>query len=92
MKIEAIVRTDLGKGASRRLRLQEKFPAIIYGGEEAPVSITLDHNAIINMMDKPGFYDAIVLVIDGKEVKVKPQDIQRHAYKPKVQHMDFIRI
>jgi large subunit ribosomal protein L25 len=92
MNIEAIVRTDLGKGASRRLRLQEKFPAIIYGGEEAPVSITLDQNTVMNMMDKPGFYDAIVLVIDGKEVKVKPQDIQRHAFKPRVQHMDFIRI
>lgn len=94
MKFEAVVRTEkeLGKGASRRLRLQEKFPAIVYGGEEAPVSIALDHNAIINQMDKPAFYEAIVLVIDGKEVKVKPQDIQRHPYKPKVQHMDFVRI
>jgi large subunit ribosomal protein L25 len=43
-------------------------------------------------MDKPEFYEAITLVIDGAEVKVKPQDVQRHAYKPKVEHMDFIRI
>ena len=92
MKFEAVVRTELGKGASRRLRHAGKFPAIVYGGSEAPVAIVLAHDAVINQMDKPEFYEAITLVIDGKEVKVKPQDIQRHAYKPKVEHMDFKRI
>ncbi len=92
MKFEAQVRSDLGKGASRRLRHTNKFPAIIYGGTEAPVAIELKHDDVINQMDKEGFYDAITLVIDGKEVNVKPQDIQRHPFKPKVQHMDFIRI
>ncbi|OLQ70470.1 50S ribosomal protein L25 [Photobacterium proteolyticum] len=92
MKFEAVVRTDLGKGASRRLRHAEQFPAIVYGGEAAPIAIALEHSEVINQMDKPEFYEAITLVIDGAEVKVKPQDIQRHAYKPKVEHMDFIRI
>ncbi|UJF20126.1 50S ribosomal protein L25 [Vibrio sp. SS-MA-C1-2] len=92
MKFEVTVRTDKGTGASRRLRHTGKFPAIVYGGSEAPVSITLNHDEVLNSMDKPGFYDAIVLVIDGQEVNVKPQDVQRHAFKPKVEHMDFIRI
>ncbi len=92
MKFEAVVRSKNGKGASRRLRHADQFPAIVYGGKEAPVSISLNHNAIINQMAKPEFYETITLVIDGKEVKVKPQDIQRHPFKPKVQHMDFIRI
>ncbi|MGF1909835.1 50S ribosomal protein L25 [Vibrio kasasachensis] len=92
MKFEAVVRTELGKGASRRLRHVGQFPAIVYGGSEAPVSIVLDHNDIVNQMDKPEFYEGIVLVIDGVELKVKPQDVQRHAFKPKVEHMDFIRI
>ncbi|MCW8327805.1 50S ribosomal protein L25 [Photobacterium sp. SDRW27] len=92
MKFEAVVRTDLGKGASRRLRHAEQFPAIVYGGEAAPIAIALQHSDVINQMDKPEFYEEITLVIDGAEVKVKPQDIQRHAYKPKVEHMDFKRI
>ena len=92
MKFEAVVRTDLGKGASRRLRHAGKFPAIVYGGEAAPVAIEIVHSDIINQMDKPEFYEGLVLVIDGQEVKVKPQDIQRHAFKPKVEHMDFKRI
>jgi large subunit ribosomal protein L25 len=92
MKFEAVVRTEQGKGASRRLRHAGKFPAIVYGGTEAPVSIELIHSDVINQMDKPEFYEAIELVIDGAAVKVKPQDVQRHAFKPKVEHMDFIRI
>ena len=92
MKFEAVVRTELGKGASRRLRHAGKFPAVIYGGEAAAVAIELVHADVINQMDKPEFYEAITLLIDGAEVKVKPQDVQRHAYKPKVEHMDFIRI
>ena len=92
MKFEAVVRTDLGKGASRRLRLQEQFPGIIYGGEAAPVAIALKHSDVINQMDKPEFYEGFVLVIDGQEVKVKPQDIQRHPFKPKITHIDFQRV
>jgi large subunit ribosomal protein L25 len=92
MKFEAVLRTELGKGASRRLRHVGLFPAIVYGGDAAPVSIALTHDDVINQMDKPEFYEAITLVIDGAEVKVKPQDVQRHVFKPKVTHMDFIRI
>lgn len=92
MKFEAVVRTEHGKGASRRLRRAGQFPAIVYGGKETPVSIALNHDDVINQMDKPEFYESIVLVIDGKEVTVKPQDVQRHAFKPKVEHMDFVRI
>ena len=92
MKLDAIVREAKGKGASRRLRHANQFPAIVYGGNEAALSIVLDHNQVIQQMDKPEFYEAITLVIDGKEVKVKPQDIQRHPFKPKVMHMDFIRL
>ncbi|WP_096619775.1 50S ribosomal protein L25 [Candidatus Enterovibrio altilux] len=92
MKFEAIIRTEHGTGASRRLRHSEQLPAVIYGGGIAPIAISLQHNTIINQMDKAKFYEGITLIIDGQEVNVKPQDIQRHPFKPKVMHMDFIRI
>ncbi|MBU5890265.1 50S ribosomal protein L25, partial [Vibrio cholerae O1] len=64
------VRKDQGKGASRRLRAANKFPAIVYGGEEAAIAIELDHDSVKKMEAKPEFYDeAIVLVIDGKETR-----------------------
>lgn len=90
--INTEVRKEQGKGASRRLRAANKFPAIVYGGTEAPVAIELDHDQIMNMQTKAEFYsEVLTLVIDGKEVKVKVQAVQRHPYKPKLSHIDFVR-
>ncbi|MBA2816661.1 50S ribosomal protein L25 [Candidatus Pantoea persica] len=90
--INAEVRKEQGKGASRRLRTANKFPAIIYGGNEAAVSIELDQDAVMNQQAKPGFYtEVLTLVVDGKETKVKVQAVQRHPFKPKLHHIDFVR-
>lgn len=89
----ADLRSTQGKGASRRLRRTNKFPAIIYGGNEAPVMIELDHDMISNLQAKDGFYTSVLtIVVDGKETKVKIKAVQRHAYKPKLTHMDFVRV
>ncbi|MDA3132855.1 50S ribosomal protein L25 [Atlantibacter subterraneus] len=90
--INAEVRKEQGKGASRRLRTANKFPAIIYGGNEAAISVELDHDQVMNMQAKPEFYsEVLTIAVDGKEVKVKVQAVQRHAFKPKLQHIDFVR-
>lgn len=89
---DVVVRKEQGKGASRRLRANNKVPAIIYGGKAEPVSIELDHDKVFNAQSKEEFYsDVLTLVVDGKEEKVKVQAVQRHAYKPKVTHIDFVR-
>ena len=92
-KLDASVRTDLGKGASRRLRREDKLPGIIYGGEEAPVSITLEHNKVNNAADFEAFYSHVLtLNVDGKAVEVLVKDMQRHAFKPRILHVDFQRV
>lgn len=93
LTINAEVRKEQGKGASRRLRrVANKFPAIVYGGQEAAIAIELDHDQVMNMQAKEGFYsEVLALVIDGKEVNVKVQAVQRHPYKPKLHHIDFVR-
>ena len=92
-KLDATVRTDLGKGASRRLRLQDKVPAIIYGGDEAPISITLEHNKVNQAQEFEAFYSHVLTInIEGKKVEVLVKDMQRHAFKPKVTHIDFQRV
>jgi len=90
--INAVERKEQGKSASRRLRAANRFPAIIYGGSEAAVSIDLDHDQVMNLQAKPGFYEEVLtLVVDGKETKVKVQAVQRHPFKPKLHHIDFVR-
>ena len=50
-----------------------------------------DHDVLINQEAKPEFYEVLNLVIDGKETKVKVQAVQRHPFKPKLTHIDFLR-
>ncbi|WP_406040898.1 50S ribosomal protein L25 [Succinimonas sp.] len=91
-KFTAEVRNVFGKGASRRLRRANRLPAIIYGGNEAPVSISLEYIPVFTAQQSPAFYaDPIVLTIDGKEVTVKPVAIQRHPVNGALIHIDFMR-
>jgi len=91
--LDATVRTDLGKGASRRLRHAGKVPAIIYGAGKEPVSLSLDHNKVNQAQDFEAFYSHVLTIsIDGKKEEALVKDMQRHPFKPKVTHIDFIRI
>ena len=92
--INAVTRTDLGKGASRRLRLTEHMPAIVYGSGD-PVSLTIDQRQVRPHVDSEAFYASIVdLFIDGnkKAEKVIVRDIQHHPFKVDVSHLDFQRV
>ena len=92
-KLDATVRTDLGKGSSRRLRHEGKVPAIIYGAGKEPVSITLDHNKVHQAQEFEAFYSHVLVIdIDGKKEEALLKDMQRHPFKPKVTHIDFLRI
>ncbi|MCU7553828.1 50S ribosomal protein L25/general stress protein Ctc [Alteromonas sp. ASW11-19] len=91
--LDASVRKDTGKGASRRLRREDKVPGILYGGEDAPVALTFDHNKINNSADYEAFYSHVLtLNIEGEKVEALVKDMQRHPYKPKIMHIDFQRV
>ncbi|WP_416886668.1 50S ribosomal protein L25/general stress protein Ctc [Marinospirillum sp.] len=94
-KFEATARNDLGKGASRRLRRENKYiPAIVYGGEEAPQSIALEQREFYRVLaiEESVYSSVLLLNIDGKEQQVVIKDMQRHPFKPTVMHMDFQRV
>jgi len=91
--IEAETRTDLGKGASRRLRHTEKFPAVVYGAGKDPVSLTLDHKKFLHNLENEAFYSHILnLSVDGKEEQVILKDLQRHPARIAIMHADFLRV
>ncbi|OUR89919.1 50S ribosomal protein L25/general stress protein Ctc, partial [Methylophaga sp. 42_8_T64] len=93
-EVQAELRTDEGKGASRRLRHAGKLPAIVYGGENAPVALTLDHNKFLRHLAEESFYAHILtLNVDGKEQQVVLKDLQRHpASDVRIMHADFLRV
>ncbi len=92
--LNASVRNDLGKGASRRLRRENlQVPAIIYGGEQAPQPISVEKAAFYKAIEDESFFSSVLdLVVDGKKQQVVVRDLQRHPYKPLVTHADFLRV
>ena len=86
-------RAQLGRTDSRRTRRAGRVPAIMYGGGEAPESITLDHNAVKNQMNREAFYTSILtLKIGAKSQQVIIKAVERHPAKPQIMHLDFLRI
>ena len=59
-EVEAAVRQDIGKGASRRLRRQEKIPGVLYGGGKDTLSLTIEHNKIAKALENEAFYSRIL--------------------------------
>lgn len=92
--LEAETRTDMGKGASRRLRrLENKVPAVIYGGTKEPSIIHLLHNKVLKALEVESIYSSMFdITVDGKVEHVILKDLQRHPYKPVILHMDFQRV
>lgn len=87
------LRTDLGKGASRRLRREGVIPAVVYGADKDAVSITLNHNEVLTQFRNDEVYSSIVTVtIDGKAESAILRDVQRHPFKPLITHLDFLRV
>lgn len=92
-EVEAAVRSDIGRGASRRLRREESVPGIIYGGGKDSVALTLAHNKIAKSLENDAFYSHILTLKTGEETeKVILKDVQRHPFKPKILHIDFQRV
>ncbi len=92
-ELHAETRNDLGKGHNRRMRINNKIPAVIYGAGQHPEHITLEHHKVIKALENESFYSHILtLSLNGKNQKAVLKAIQRHPFKPKVMHMDFLRI
>lgn len=92
--IEAFPRGDQGRGASRRLRREErKIPAIIYGGKKEAVSISIWHNELKKALENEAFFSHVLTIeLEGKKESVILKDLQRHPYKPLLTHADFLRV
>ncbi|MDC0662542.1 50S ribosomal protein L25/general stress protein Ctc [Marinobacter sp. SS21] len=92
--IEANLRDDQGKGASRRLRREEgKIPAVIYGGNKDAIAISVSHNEMTKAIENEAFFSHILTInVDGKAESAILKDLQRHPYKPTLFHADFLRV
>ncbi|MCZ2413292.1 MAG: 50S ribosomal protein L25/general stress protein Ctc [Burkholderiales bacterium] len=93
MKVVAKTRNEQGSGASRRLRRTGFVPGIVYGGRGAATPVAIEHNPLYHALRVEAFHSSILdMEIDGTKERVLLRDVQWHAYKPQVLHIDFQRV
>ena len=82
-----------GKSSSRQLRSEGSIPAVIYGGKEEPLKITILEKDIAKASEVPGFATQILNIsISGKDQNVIVKEIQRHPATQRVLHADLMRV
>ncbi|WP_250458585.1 50S ribosomal protein L25/general stress protein Ctc [Microbulbifer litoralis] len=93
IKLNASVRSDEGKGASRRLRRNGRVPGIIYGGKAEPQSVSVLARELWKALESEAFFSSVLnLDVDGKKEQVILRDLQRHPSQQIIYHLDFQRV
>ena len=88
--LEAKPRQDVGKGASRRLRREEKVPAIVYGAHLKPIAIEVFHRHVVSFIRNKELSSQLMSIKIGTEThQAVVKNLERHVYKNKVTHIEF---
>lgn len=92
-ELKAQARERVGKGAARELRRQGLVPAVIYGGKQPPVTISIPFKDAQKAIYAGGFLSHVLtLDVGGEKHQVIPRDYQLDVVKDSAMHVDFLRV
>lgn len=92
-ELKAKARDRVGKGASRALRREGQVPAVIYGDNKSPLSITVAYKDAVKRIQQGGFLSQVITVdVDGESHRVIPRDYQLEPVRDFLVHIDFLRV
>ena len=91
--LKAIKRENITTGSNKKLRAEGYVPAILYGGKDQNVNISISKKDISNIVNSDTFLSKVLeLEIDGKKEKVIPREVSYHVISEEPLHIDFMRI
>jgi large subunit ribosomal protein L25 len=90
VRISAEQRTEFGKGAARRIRRDNKVPAVLYGHGEDPRHISLPGHDLMMALKTQN----VLLTLDmgGSDQLALPKDVQRDPIKGFIEHVDLVLV
>jgi large subunit ribosomal protein L25 len=91
-KITAETRTEFGKGAARRIRRDNKIPAVIYGHGNAPVHVTLPGHTTMMALKHGGANALLELDVEGTEQLALAKEVQVDPIRRVIEHIDFVAV
>src|ERR1700758_2612528 len=89
-KLTALVRTQTGKGASRRARREGKIPAVLYGHGADPQHLELPAHDFAAVLRHSGTNAVLTLNIDGKDQLALTKALDIHPIRHNIQHADLL--
>lgn len=92
-EIKATARPRAGKGAARAVRREGRVPGVIYGDNQPPLNISLDHAELRQRIYAGKFLTSLYDVdVDGTRHRVIPRDFQLDPVRDQPVHVDFMRL
>jgi len=86
-------RTEHGSGPAGRLRRTGKVPAVVYGLEADPKSVTVVSRELERILHGEGGANTLItLKVDGDDALALARQIQRHPTRGDLVHVDFVRV
>ncbi len=93
IQLKAQPRTRTGKGAAREMRRNSMVPAVIYGDNKDPLTVTLPYKDLSIEINKGGFMNKITeLDLDGTKHRVLAKAVQTDPVRDFFIHVDFLRV
>jgi large subunit ribosomal protein L25 len=93
--LQAEKRDGTGKGVARKLRQSGRVPAVLYGGDEGSMHLSLDTKKAEYLFHNISVDNTIIdLTLEGEKEPIRTlvREIQTHPWKAHVMHVDFLRI
>lgn len=91
--LSAMKRERAGKGVARALRRENQTPAVIYGGNKSPITISVPTKEANLEYNKAHMFTSICdMDVEGEKVEVLARDVQLHPVSDNVLHVDFLRV
>lgn len=89
-KLSVAVRTETGKGASRRARRAGQVPAVLYGHGENPQHLLLPGHDFSAVLRNSGTNAVLTLDIEGTEQLALTKALEIHPIRRNIQHVDLL--
>ncbi|HWM75455.1 MAG TPA: 50S ribosomal protein L25/general stress protein Ctc [Nocardioides sp.] len=91
-KIKAESRTEFGKGAARRIRREDKVPAVVYGHGNETIHISLPGHETMMALKHGGANALLELDIDGSSQLALTKQVQIDPIRRTLEHIDFVAV